>query len=309
MKVLNYSEWKDTALTLHLISQMLGKAKLTRMEPQPQWNHTLLQLTADGFTTGLIPNGENSFTISLMIKEGRVITSGVDGRTSGFSFETGKSISEYYSLFNRMLSDVMCETEICTTPMEMSTRTPFEDDTTPRTYDSSCALDFFRMCTFAHNTLLKFVSTFRGKKILPSFFWGTFDVSTVLFSGKEEPFTGNGVIEKTAFDEQMLEFGFWPGDDMVDEPAFFVLPYPFLSKDLSNAPIKPDKAYYSKEKAEFFVSLRDIMSYDNPEQALLDFLQSGYDIVTKEEGWENLEWLNKPLLITKGSEIVKKNKR
>ncbi|MDF9824146.1 hypothetical protein M2475_000496 [Breznakia sp. PF5-3] len=308
MNVLKYSEWKDTALTLHLISQMLGKAKLTRMEPQPEWNHTLLQLNADGFTTGLIPNGEKSFSISLMIKEGKVVASGIDGRTSGFSFETGKSISEYYALFNRMLNDVMCETEICTVPMEMNTRTPFEDDKVKREYDTQCALTFFQMSTFAHNALLKFVSAYRGKKILPSFFWGTFDISAVLFSGKEAPFPGNGVIEKTAFDEQMIEFGFWPGDDTIDEPSFFILPYPFVTKDLSNTNIKPDKAFYSKEKSEYFITLRDVMNYEDPEAALLAFFKSGFEILTKEEHWDNVEWLVKPLLITKGSEALKKQK-
>lgn len=49
LKTTRYDEWTDTALTLHMVSQMLGKAKLTRMDPQPEWQHIVLQLTAGGW--------------------------------------------------------------------------------------------------------------------------------------------------------------------------------------------------------------------------------------------------------------------
>lgn len=307
MRILNYSEWKDTALTLHQLSQMLGKTKLAWLEPQPEWNHSLLQINADGFTTGLINNGANSFEVRICLEDGKVEALNLNGEKSSFSFESGKSVAQYYEMYKKMLEDVMCHTNICTTPMEMSITTPFEKNHTILHYDATCAKDFHRMMAFAYEQELKFVSSFRGKKILPSFFWGTFDMSAVLFSGKEEPFPYNGYIEKSAFDEQMIEFGFWPGDDVVDEPAFFILPYPFITKDLTKTPIQPDKAYYSKEKAEYFLTLRDAWSYDDPAKAVIDFFTSAYKIVTEEEGWKNLEWFDKPLLAEKGSPLVNKH--
>lgn len=305
MNVLRYNEWTDTALTLHLVAQMLGKTKLSRMDPQAEWNHIVLQVTSDGFSTGLIPNGDKSFSISILAREGKVVTTGIDGRSSSFAFQNGMSVSEYYVEFNRMLADVTCETPIYTVPMEMSITTPFEKNTQKRNYSSQHAADFFRMCVFAHNALLEFVAPFRGKRLLPSFFWGTFDVSAILFSGKAVPFSGGGIIEKVAFDEQMLEFGFWPGDDLVPEPSFFILPYPFVTQDLSASGIKPGKAVFSAEKAEFFLSLRDALSYENPEKALQDFFQSGYEIITKMEKWDNLAWFNLPLLAKKGSSALR----
>ncbi|MDR2869020.1 MAG: DUF5996 family protein [Deferribacteraceae bacterium] len=294
MNVLKYSEWRETALTLHLILQMLGKVKLERMQPQPEWNHALLQLTPYGFTTGLIPNGDKSFSISVSIRESRVITTGLDGYQSSFALDTYKSTDEYFAAFNRML-DLPCKTEINTMPQEMSVRTPFEKHTEPRVYSCEAAMDFFRMCVFAHNVEMKFTAGFRGKKILPTMFWGTFDVSSVLFSGKPAPFPGKGVIEEAAFDEQMIEFGFWPGDNVVDEPSFFILPYPFIKADLSAAPIRPSKAWFSKEKMEYFITLRDIMSYPSPEDALYEFFLSGFEIITKHEQWANLDWFCKPI--------------
>lgn len=49
-----HSEWHDTKLTLHLISQLLGKIKLKLAPPEPQWGHVSLPLTVQGFTTGLL---------------------------------------------------------------------------------------------------------------------------------------------------------------------------------------------------------------------------------------------------------------
>ncbi len=304
MKILKYSEWKDTALAIHQISQMLGKTKLAWQEPQPEWNHSLLQISANGFTTGLISNGENSFEVRICLKKGRVEALNINGKVSSFSFESGKSVAEYYKMYKEMLADVMCQTQICTKPMEMSITTPFEDNHDILHYDESCAMDFHKMMGFAYEQELNFVSFFRGKKMLPTFFWGTFDMSTVLFSGKAEPFPYQGYIEKAAFDEQMIEFGFWPGDDEVDEPAFFILPYPFITKDLSDTPIQPDKAYYSKEKAEYFLTLKDAFSYDDPAKAVQDFFKSAYDIIKVEEKWNNTEWFEQTLTIEKGSPLV-----
>ncbi len=300
MDFLRYSEWSDTALMLHLVSQMLGKTKLARLEPQPEWEHVLLQLTADGLSTGLIP-GDTPFMIEMSLREGRVTTTRVDGRSSGFAFRDGASVSDCYAAFNRMLDAVFCRTELFTVPMEMSTRTPFEEDTATRRYDPRQAAMFLRMCVFAHNALLRFAAPYRGKKILPAFFWGTFDVTTVLFSGKPAPFPGQGVIEKGAFDEQMIEFGFWPGDDVWDDPSFFVLPYPFLTRDLSGAPVSPERAFFSKEKGEFFFPLKDVLACDQPETALHDFLCNSFEVVTRAEAWENLDWLTRPLPMGKGS--------
>lgn len=301
MQILNYNQWTDTALTLHLVLQMLGKAKLSRMVPQPEWNHVLLSLTPEGFTTGLIPNGEKSFCVSLAIMESRITATDIAGHSSSFSLIDNGRVSDYYAEFNRILKDVMCETEIHPVPQEMSITTPFDEDHALRAYDTKQALDFFRMCVFAYNVELKFISAFRGKKILPQFFWGTFDVSTAVFSGKSFPFEGGGIIEKGAFDEQMIEFGFWPGDDNVVEPSFFILPYPFITDDLSKAGIKPDKAFWSNEKAEFFFKLEDALNYPDPAKAVLDFMQRGYEIVTQSEKWKNLTWFNQPLIIEKGS--------
>lgn len=65
MQMQNYSQWRDTAKTLHSVSQMLGKVKLERMRAQPEWQQVILPLTARGFTTGLIPFGQHGYSLDI----------------------------------------------------------------------------------------------------------------------------------------------------------------------------------------------------------------------------------------------------
>lgn len=290
-----YSEWADTAQTIHMTVQMMGKVKLAVMPSQPEWNHTLLQPTPSGYTTGLIPHGDTSFEILLDIEASRVVARCTTGRAADYPLGGERSISEYYGHFLDMLAYIGHSVKISKTPQEVVNTTPFDRQTEPLAYDASAARDYFDVSIFAHNALLSFASAYRGKKIMPSLFWGTFDNTTVLFSGAERPFAGEGIIEKVAFDEQMIEFGFWPGDPKVDEPSFFVLPYPFLEKDLSGSHVTPAEAYYSHEKKEFFLPLKDVLRHENPSQVVTKFCHDTFDVITKAEGWENVDWFVKPL--------------
>lgn len=48
--ILTYDTWTDTAYTLHMIAQMMGKVKLVRMPAQPEWGHIVLHFTPQGLT-------------------------------------------------------------------------------------------------------------------------------------------------------------------------------------------------------------------------------------------------------------------
>lgn len=296
VKLLNYDQWSETAYTLHMISQMMGKVKLVRMPAQPEWGHVVLSFTPQGLTTGLIPNGERSFAVRLNLDTSTVFAQTIDGDTAGFSLRNNTSVSEYYNDFKKMLQTLMCDTVINEVPQEMGTRIPFDADTQKRDYDGCAAKDFFGMCVFAHNALLDFASPFRGKKLLPSFFWGTFDIASVLFSGKPSPFAGSGVIGKNGFDEQFVEFGFWAGDGSLASPSFFIMPYPFIKDDLSGT-VKPDKAVWSAQKMEYFLSLEDALSYSDPQKAVRAFFENAFAEVTKHEKWERIEWFTQPLTV------------
>lgn len=297
IQAIPYSRWADTARTMHMLLQMLGKVKLRRNAPQPEWNHALLYPTPSGFTTGLVPHDGYGFAVTMDIAAGRVDALCTSGRSSGFSLTGTHSVSELYARFGRMLEGIGHATPINAEPQEMPTKTPFGEQTGRHAWDGDAARAYFQNALFAHRALGQFAAPYRGKKISPSLFWGTFDMTTVLFSGVEKPFGGSGLIERVAFDEQFVEFGFWPGDDAVDDPSFFALPYPFLEKDLSGEAVRPAAAWYSPEKKEYFLKLKDIASEKDPAAVLNDFLWDAFHAVTRAEGWPNLSWLTKPLAL------------
>ncbi len=295
MKIVKYSEWAETHHTVHMLLQMMGKVKLARTPAEPEWGHVVLQPIAQGFSTGLIPNGEKSFDILINFGCSLVYAHCLDGSTAGFPLLDNLSVADYYRDFKRMLQDIGAETDINPTPQEVGCTIPFHQQTQKRKFDHDSALEYFRSSVFVRNALLEFAAPYRGKKILPSLFWGSFDITTVLFSGEHMPFPGEGVIEKVAFDEKFVEFGFWPGDETVDEPSLFVLPYPFTETDYSGAKIRPKEAFFSPEKKEFFLPLADVLRHANPQQVIKNFCKDTFEITAGTEDWKHIEWLTKPL--------------
>lgn len=67
-----------------------------------------------------------------------------------------------------------------------------------------------------------------------------------------ESFPEDKVIEKAAFDEQMIGYGCWLGDEHVDVPSFFVLPYPFIYRGLNVPSLTLPQAHYDESISEYF---------------------------------------------------------
>ncbi len=299
MKLQSYKDWRDTNITLHMITQMMGKTKLSKMSPEPEWNHSLLFVDSRGFTTGLINDINHSFEVKLNLHDGIVEAICTSGAYDSFELRNNTSVSEYYENYLSILKNIGHPIKIYPVPQEVFFDTPFNQQNNKVDFDKESALNYFKISILIRNALLSFASEYKGKKILPALFWGTFDLTTVLFSGEERPFSGEGIIEKVAFNEQFVEFGYWPGDESGSEPSLFVLAYPFIEKDLSHLTVEPKEAYYSQKQAEYFLRLEDILKYDNPEEIIKDFCKTTFLAIAKEEKWENTDWLLEPFNINK----------
>lgn len=301
MDVLTYQTWRATCDALHMLTQMMGKVKLEMLDPQPEWQQVVLEAAPDGFTTGLIETPDGGFEILLSFEDLRMEASAVSGERSSFSLEDGMSISDCYAQFQEMLQAIGHPCEINPVPQEMFTSTPFPELIDPIEFDADSARRSFKQFLFARDALSEFAAPFRGKKIPPSLFWGTFDMTTALFSGKPCPYQGEGsIIEKVAFDEQFMEFGFWPGDVNTDEPAFFALAYPFPESGSSDD-IGLTEAYYDPNASEYFLRLEDALGYTDPKAAVLKFCHDAFQAVAKRQEWNHIDWLTAPLLNEKRS--------
>ena len=175
----------------------------------------------------------------------------------------------------------------------------FDKDTKHHHYDKEAVKLWHQNHLFAYEALLGFLSGFRGKVDGPAYYFGTMDLTGIVYSGESAPFGMNKPISDHAFDERYFECGFWPGDVNYPRPAFYGLPYPFISDIKGNDHlIRPTMAIFKPEKKEVFLTLEDAMAYDDrlmPPNSL----QPSFDIMQKVRPWQHLNRITTPLTYSK----------
>ena len=279
-----------------MLLQMMGKVKLESMQPQPEWKQVVLDADAEGFTTGLVSDGGDGFEVRLDVANAEMRAETTVGDHARFPIRGRASVSDLYGRFVAMLENIGHPCKFNPMPQETYTDVPFDRQDSAHEFDVEAAQRSFRQFLFARSALGAFAAPFRGKKIPPSLFWGTFDMTTVLFSGKPCPYERDAsLVERVAFDEQFVEFGFWPGDGTTNDPSFFALAYPFL-KEGSSDDVASRGAFFDPASAEYFFPLKDVVADDDPEEAVLRFCSDAFASITQREGWDCMEWFTKPLL-------------
>ncbi len=253
-----YKEHKNEIITLQLISQILGKVKLEYAAQEPQWAHIILDITPRGFSTGLLKRNDTHFEIEVNLIQSVIIIK-TEEEDLEIGLKDGKTVSEYYEEIISGASKLGLSLSIHTRPQEMETKTPFEEDTKHHHYNKDVARQILKWFQFAWDVEQEFIAPFRQRKVYPGLFWGTFDVSCIVIYNEFEPFPDDSkVIERAAFDEHMIEFGFWLGDDTFEHPTFFTLPYPFVEGvELETDDSFPKESYFSPEMAEYIFEMKD----------------------------------------------------
>ncbi|AQS53222.1 hypothetical protein BW727_100829 [Jeotgalibaca dankookensis] len=159
---------------------------------------------------------------------------------------------------------------IQTKPQEMAHTTPFEEDQNHHHYSESVASQILNWFQFAWDAEQQFIAPFRQRKVYPGLFWGTFDVSCIIIYNELEDFPDDSkVIERAAFDEHMIEFGFWLGDDTIENPCFFTLPYPFVDGvELEVDDTFPTGSYFNSKMAEYLYEIKSEVSQADTDETI-----------------------------------------
>ncbi|QTQ08218.1 hypothetical protein J9174_00615 [Macrococcoides canis] len=287
------NEWKEEKETLQLVSQILGKHKLATAFQEPQWAHVVLDITAQGFSTGLLHFEDKHYQIDVNLLQHKIIVI-VEDELHEIALQDGTTIKSYYLQIKEFLKEHGVHPEINTKPQEMSITIPFEQDETHHHYNETSAQSALRLMQIAYRAESAFINPLRARKVKPGLFWGTFDVSCILLYNEHVPFPDpSKVIERAAFDESMIEFGFWFGDDKFEGPTFFVLPYPFANRNFECTHHFPEGSYYDESMAEFILPLNDLSTDDA--QILKQFFTASYESFKDYLEWENCEHYHKPL--------------
>jgi hypothetical protein len=176
-------------------------------------------------------------------------------------------------------------------PVEMPDAIPFERDETHHAYDAEAAQRCWRVLVEVDRVLHAFRGRFVGKCSPVHFWWGAFDLACTRFSGRRAPPHPGGIpncpdyVAREGYSHECISAGWWPGGGAVAEPAFYAYTYPEPA-GFATAHVAPSAAFYNTDFREFILPYEAVRSADDPERALLEFLQTTYEAGADLAGWD-----------------------
>jgi hypothetical protein len=289
---LAYPKWRDTAATLQLWTQIVGKVRLALT---PWINHSwqvALYVTARGLGTGPIPAGSELLEMEFDFIGHQLALRSSGGEQRLVALEP-VSVADFYRQVMGLLSELGITVTISEMPNEVPDPVRFSQDQGHHTYDAASAHAFWRVLIQADRQLKLFRSGFLGKASPVHFFWGSFDLAVTRFSGRHAPLHPGGVpglpdaVAQEAYSHEVSSAGFWPGNDAFPEAAFYSYAYP-EPPGFRDRVVTPG-GYFDKQLGEFLLPYDTIRRAANPEALLLDFLSSTYTAAAETGGWDRAQ--------------------
>jgi hypothetical protein len=283
-------EWSDTAATLHLWMQIVGKFRLIQSPWINHSWHVTLYVTSRGLTTSPIPHGERSFEIDFDFVDHRLRVRASDGREAGFPLEP-QTVAAFYARLRQEMAALDLDVKIHARPNEVVEAIPFAKDVVHRDYDAQYANRFWRVLVQVDRVLAVFRARFIGKCSPVHVFWGAPDIAVTRFSGRTAPQHPGGIpnlpdrVTREAYSHEVSSCGFWAGGGAIAYPAFYSYGYP-EPPGFAQAPVKPEAAFYSTDLHEFILPYDAVRQARDPDATLLEFLQTTYEAAANLARWD-----------------------
>jgi hypothetical protein len=282
--------WRETYETLHLWTQIVGKIRLARSPWLNHSWHVALYVTARGLTTSPIPDGARVFQIDLDLIDHTLRISTSDGATRQLAL-AGQSVASFYTAIMADLAKLGIRVAIDEMPNELPEPIRFSQDNRHASYDPDAVRRFLQILVNADRVFKQFRTAFLGKASPVHFFWGSFDLAVTRFSGRRAPRHPGGVphlsdeVACEAYSHEVSSAGFWPGSGAIDYPAFYSYAYPEPA-GFRTTRVRPEAAFFSEGLSEFILPYDAVRTAAQPDQALLEFLQSTYAAAANAANWD-----------------------
>jgi hypothetical protein len=282
--------WRDSCATLQLFTQIVGKIRLSRSPWLNHSWHVTLYVTARGLSTSPIPDGPRSFEIEFDFIDHLLKITTSEGERREFALRS-QSVASFYQRIIAELGALGIEIAIDEMPNEIADPIRFSQDTQHASYDAGAVRRFFQVLVNTDRVFRQFRTGFLGKASPVHFFWGSFDLAVTRFSGRTAPRHPGGVphlsdaVACEAYSHEVSSAGFWPGGGAIADPAFYSYAYPEPA-GFRTAKVRPDAAFFSEALGEFILPYDAVRTADDPDRALLDFLQSTYEAAANSAKWD-----------------------
>ncbi|WP_236656823.1 DUF5996 family protein [Acidisarcina polymorpha] len=282
---LEWSQWKDTAETLHMWMQIVGKTRLELTSTQNHWWNVPLYVTSRGLWTSPMPiDAGHLLEIEFDFLAHELLFRVSTGITRTIKLEP-RTVAAFYAEYQQLLNDLHVDVAIDPLPVEISGPIPFDQDTVHRSYDADAAQRFWHVLRLA-DTLFKRASTnFYGKISPVHFFWGSFDLAVTRFNGRRAPARdGADAIQSEAYSHEVISSGFWPGNGGYGRAAFYTYAAP-VPTGLSNTILKT-AGRFDPGLGEFLLDYEEVLNSQDPAHTVLSFLQETYSAAANAAGWD-----------------------
>jgi hypothetical protein len=282
--------WLETAATLQMWSQVVGKIRLARAPRENHWWHIVFYLTARGFTTSPMPDGARTFQIDFDFIDHQLMIATSDNFREVIPL-AAMSVADFYAEVMGRLAALKIDVKIRPVPTEVVDATPFTERTTISDYRPEIAERMWRLFSIADVALKRFRGDFLGKSSPSHVFWGGFDLAMTRFSGQRAPEHPGGIpnladwVTREAYSHEVWSAGFWPGTaGSFDRPASYAYAYPEPA-GFANAKVEAPALYHPTLR-EFLLPYDDVRALTNPDAAIQNFLQATYAAAAELGRWD-----------------------
>jgi hypothetical protein len=287
---LPFAAWRDTANTLHMWTQIVGKVRLAQTPWVNHSWHVTLYVTPRGLTTSVIPHGMRTFQIEFDFIDHQLVVSTCDGAIRTLPLQR-QTTADFYLRLMQTLQGLDLPVTIHARPSEVADAIPFPEDRIHAAYNADAAHLFWRVLVQVDRVFKVFRAGFIGKCSPVHFFWGSFDLAVTRFSGRTAPEHPGGFpnmpdwITREAYSQEVSSAGFWPGGDTMPTPIFYSYAYP-TPDGFGAATVRPVSAEWNADMGEFVLPYDAVRNADSPDDALLAFLESTYEAAANTADWD-----------------------
>ena len=277
-------EWRDTYATLHMWTQIVGKACLALTPLTNHYWNIAFHVTPVGLATPVMYHGDRTLQITFDFHRHVLRIDVSDGVCRTLPLEP-QTVADFYARFMATLRDLGMPVRIWTMPVEIPDPIRFTEDVVHHTYDPKQAHAFWSALALMKPIFENFRCRFLGKCSPVHFFWGSFDLAVTRFSGQRAPDREGPLFMRESYSHEVISHGFWPGSGPVQEAAFYAYAVP-APEGIAQARVEPAAAVWNTEMGEFILPYEAVRRSDDPEAALVAFLNTTYDASARLAGWD-----------------------
>ncbi len=284
-----FGAWSETCATLHMRTQIVGKIRLALAPLVNHWWNATLYVSSRGLTTSLMPYADDGVSLDFDFVDDALVARRATGGRIDVPLVPATSVADFYRSVLGALAELGVDVRIWPVPVEVPDPIPFPEDERSA-HDREAAERYWRALVEIQRVFLRFRGGYLGKSSPVHFFWGSFDLAVTRFSGRVAP-THPGIpgvadsITREAYSHECASAGFWPGGGPVDEAMFYAYAYP-EPEGYAEARLRSPDAWYHPDLREYVLPYAAVRTADDPDAALLAFLEDTYAVAADLGGWD-----------------------